>query len=384
MEQAMRHDAVIDVSVETLQNIARLETSWKELEARATHSFYLSWLWIGTWLRHLPEGAQPHVLVARASSTIVGLAIICRRRAWSFGPHAGARWLLNETGDTRFDRLCIEYNNILSERSMADAIIVACLEALTHRLRHSDQLVLSGIDPDLELAACRTAGRAGLVTEVKQADTARWIDFAKVRQQGGNYRATLGRNTRQAVSRAMRLYAERGPVELRIMETTTEALAAFDLLADFHQSRWGRKGSFANPGFRPFHEELIARGVPMGAVRISRTLAGDQTIGVLYNFVHDGRVLNYQSGFRYERDGRLKPGLISHVLSIEDSIVRGERGYDFMAGPAGHKSRLANAEHAMKWIAIGRDSPERRIEAKLRRAKRMLRTIATNLKQAAA
>ena len=31
----MRHDAVIDVSVETLQSIARLETSWKELEARA-------------------------------------------------------------------------------------------------------------------------------------------------------------------------------------------------------------------------------------------------------------------------------------------------------------------------------------------------------------
>ena len=40
----------------------------------------------------------------------------------------------------------------------------------------------------------------------------------------------------------------------------------------------------------------------------------------------------------------------------------------------------------MKWIAIGRDSPERRIEAKLRGAKRMLRTIATNLpkKEAAA
>ncbi len=258
---------------------------------------------------------------------------------------------------------------------MADAIIVACLEALTHRLRHSDQLVLSGIDPDLELAACRTAGRAGLVTEVKQADTARWIDFAKVRQQGGNYRATLGRNTRQAVSRALRLYAERGPVELRIMETTTEALAAFDLLEAFHQSRWGRKGSFANPGFRPFHEELIARGVPMGAVRISRTTAGDQTIGVLYNFVHDGRVLNYQSGFLYERDRRLKPGLISHVLSIEDSIARGERGYDFLAGSAGHKSHLANAEHAMKWIAIGRDSPERRIETKLRRAKRLLGTL---------
>ncbi|TGQ03252.1 GNAT family N-acetyltransferase, partial [Mesorhizobium sp. M00.F.Ca.ET.217.01.1.1] len=93
------------------------------------------------------------VLVARTSSRTVGLAIICRRKTWSFGLHARARWLLNETGDVRFDRLFIEYNNILAERSLADATRLACLEALAHHLRHSDQLVLSGIDPDFELAA---------------------------------------------------------------------------------------------------------------------------------------------------------------------------------------------------------------------------------------
>ncbi|RUW26170.1 GNAT family N-acetyltransferase [Mesorhizobium sp. M4B.F.Ca.ET.215.01.1.1] len=381
VEPAMSQDTAIDVTVETMRDIARLETIWTELEARASHSFYLSWLWIGTWLRHLPRGAQPHVLVARTSSRTVGLAIICRRKTWSFGLHARARWLLNETGDVRFDRLFIEYNNILAERSLADATRLACLEALAHHLRHSDQLVLSGIDPDFELAACRTAGRAGLLADVRADDMARWIDFAKVRQKGGNFRATLGRNTRQAVSRAMRLYAERGPISFRTMEATSEALAAFDLLAELHQVRWGRKGAFAHPSFRRFHEELIARGVPTGAVRISRTLAGDQTIGILYNFVHDGRVYNYQSGFLYERDGRLKPGLVSHVLAIEDSIGRGECGYDFLAGFSGHKSRLANAEHPLKWIAIGRDGPERRIEAKLRGARRVLGTVATNMKE---
>ncbi|WP_245311911.1 MULTISPECIES: GNAT family N-acetyltransferase [Bradyrhizobium] len=377
LERESMPETVTDVSLDALESIAWLESSWKELEARVTHSFFLSWLWIGTWLRHIPDGARPHVLVARSSGKIVGLAIICRRRAWSLGPHARTRWLLNETGDTRFDRLFIEYNGILAEQS--DAIISAGLNALTSRLHRSDQLVLSGIDPDLEATASRAAGRAGLVTEVKKADAALWVDFAPVRQRGGDYRATLGRSTRQAVNRAMRLYAERGPVELRIMETTTEALAAFELLGDFHRSRWGRRGAFANPGFRPFHEELIARGVPTGAVRISRTLVGNETIGVVYNFVHDGRVLNYQSGFLYESDSRLKPGLVSHVLAIEDSIARGESGYDFLAGGGGHKSHLANREQAMTWIAVGRDSPERHIEAKLRSAKRMLRTIATNL-----
>ncbi|MDH2406652.1 GNAT family N-acetyltransferase [Bradyrhizobium sp. SSUT18] len=380
----MHPDPVVDVSVETLQSIDRLETLWKELEMRAAHSFYLSWLWIGTWLRHLPHGAQPHVLVARMSGKIVGLAIVCRRTSWSFGPHPRARWLLHETGDARFDRLFIEYNHILADRSSAEAVTVASLQALMHHLHPSDQLVLSGIGPDLESAAGRAATLVGLVTEVKEADAAQWIDFAKVRQNGGNYRARLGRCTRQALSRAMRLYAQRGPVGLRIMETTSEALAAFDLLVELHQSRWGSRGSFANPSFRLFHQELIAHGVPTGAIRVSRTLAGDQTIGVLYNFVHDGRVLNYQSGFLYECDARLKPGLVSHVLAIDDSIARGERGYDFICGHAGHKSHLANAEHPLKWIAISRDNPKRRIEAKLRRAKRTLGTLATNLKQTAA
>jgi hypothetical protein len=84
---------------------------------------------------------------------------------------------------------------------------------------------------------------------------------------------------------------------------------------------------------------------------------------VLYNFVHDCRVLNYQSGFLYESDGRLQPGLVSHVLSIEDSIARGEHGYDFLAGPGGHKSHLANRERVMKWIATGRESAAAGVEA---------------------
>jgi CelD/BcsL family acetyltransferase involved in cellulose biosynthesis len=378
----MHHHEVFDVGVERLQNVAELEASWKELEARAAHPFYLSWLWIGTWLRHLPKDAQPHVLTARRAGTTVGLAVVCRRRAWSFGPRARARWFLNESGDARFDRLFIEHNKILAERSSADAITVACLKALMHRLHRSDQLVLSGIDPHLEATASRIASQLGLIVDVKQANTAWRIDLSKVREKGGNYRAALGRHTRQAVSRSIRLYAERGPVEFRVTETPSQALAAFDLLANFHQARWGHRGSFTHPSFRRFHEELIARGVHAGAVRISRTLVGERTIGVLYNFVHDGWVLNYQSGFLYENDGRLKPGFVSHVLSTEDSILRGERGYDFLAGSAQHKPRLANAEYVLKWITVGGDGPERRVEAKIRSAKVVLRTLAANLRRA--
>jgi CelD/BcsL family acetyltransferase involved in cellulose biosynthesis len=368
---AKRSDAV-EVRIEPLWDLAATEAAWRDLEARAAPSFFLSWLWIGTWLAHLPKDAEPHLLVARTHERIVGMAVMCRGKAWRLGLRPRARWLLHETGDPHFDRLSIEYNGILADRSAAEAITAACLASAVRHLGQSDLLVLSGITSDMETVSGRTAADAGLMAEVTATDTAHWVDFVEIRRLGKDYRGSLGRNTRQAVSRSLRLYSERGPVEHHVMETVPEALAAFTELAELHRARWGRKGAFANPAFGPFHEDLIARGVPSGAVRISRTTVGGRTIGVLYNFVHGGEILHYQSGFLYEEDAKLKPGVLSHVLAIEESFARGELGYDFMAGSAGHKSRLANAQRFLKWVVVGRDTIERRIEARVRHAKHAL------------
>ncbi|MFC0242577.1 GNAT family N-acetyltransferase [Rhodopseudomonas telluris] len=366
-----RADAV-EVRIEPLGDSAATEAGWRDLQARAAPSFFTSWLWIGTWLAHLPKNVTPHLITAMMSGRVVGMAIVCRRKTWRLGVRPRARWFLHETGDARFDRLAIEYNGILVDRSAGEAITIECLDRAVRHLGRLDQLVLSGITTDLDAATCRVAANAGLRAEATNVDTAHWVDFGEIRRANKDYRASLGRNTRQAVSRTLRLYEERGPVEHRIMETVPEALAAFAEFAELHNARWGRKGAFANPVFRPFHEDLIARGVPTGAVRISRTTVGGHTIGVLYNFVHDGEVLHYQSGFLYEEDAKLKPGLLSHVLAIEDSFARGERGYDFMAGSAAHKTRLANAQRTLKRVVVGRDTIEHRIEAMVRQGKRAL------------
>lgn len=154
------------------------------------------------------------------------------------------------------------------------------------------------------------------MADVRAVDTAHWVDF-EIRRLRKDCRASLGRNIRQAVSRALRLYGEREPVGHRVMETVPEPLAAF---AELHRARWSRKGAFADPAFRPFHADLIARGVPTGAVRMSHSMVGGRTIGVLYNFEHGGEILHYQSGFLHEADAKLKPGVLSHVLAVEDAF----------------------------------------------------------------
>ncbi|MCG5242660.1 GNAT family N-acetyltransferase [Azospirillum doebereinerae] len=365
--------AAIDVQLTPLDRIDGLAPIWSDLEARADGSFFLSWLWIGHWLALLPPAARPHLLTARRDGVVVGLAVLCPRVVWRFGLLRTRCWMLHETGDRIFDRLFMEYNGILADRRHADAVTTASLRWLGERLTRSDELVLGGLTDTAEGAARRVAAQTGHSVQIRMADTTQWVDLDRVRAAGASsYRAGLGKSTRAAVNRAERLYRERGELNYRVAGSVAEALDDFASMEVLHQASWqarGESGAFANPAFRPFHERLIAAGVPSGAIRICRVSAGDAPIGYLYNMVHRNRVMNYQGGFAFEQDNRLKPGLLSHVLAIEDSLRRGEGCYDFMSTAAGHKPLLANAEQPMNWLVLGPDRLSRRLDAQWRQTR---------------
>ncbi|WP_052710285.1 GNAT family N-acetyltransferase [Azospirillum thiophilum] len=360
----------IEISLQPLPPEAVLAGMWTELESRSDSSFFLSWTWIGPWLALMPTGVEPQLLVARRDGETVGLALLCPRLRRRFGLLRSRRWMLHETGDRSYDRLFMEYNGILADRRFADEVTAAALQWLGERLSANDELVLGGLSMTAERAVRRVAAETGQTLQIRVADSAQWVDFALVRAGGGNFRTGLGRNTRAAVNRTERLYRARGGLDYRVAATVEEALENFAALEVLHQAGWqarGQAGAFANPSFRPFHERLIGTGVPRGTVRLCRVEAGGRPIGYLYNFVHRNRVLNYQGGFAFEDDNRLKPGLLSHVLAIEDAQARGEDCYDFMSTPAGHKPLLSNAEQPMNWLTLGPDRLGRRMEAHWRR-----------------
>jgi len=376
-------DVPVAVELLPLDGIPSLQDIWKDLEARADGSFFLSWHWIGRWLEHLPASVTPHVLVARRRDRVVGLAILCRRTMWRYGLLRTPSWLLHETGDSLFDGLTIEYNGILADQSCADQVIVASLLWMARSLPGCDELILAGLDAPAEALVRGVAAELGHRLQVRRADAARLVDLELVRQRGGNYRAGLGRSTRAGVNRAIRLYEARGGIEYRVAQDVDEALAFFDGLERLHRALWaarGRSDSFTNPAFRPFHRDLIRHSMDGGVVRLCRLSAGGKDFGYLYNYVWRGRVFNYQSGFAYEDDNRIKPGLVSHVLAIEDALARGEESYDFMAGSAGHKIHLANAETPMNWISMGPDRFASRLEANIQRIELMLKQWRRRLK----
>lgn len=78
------------------------------------------------------------------------------------------------------------------------------------------------------------------------------------------------------------------------------------------------------------------------------------TIGYLYNFVYEGRVLLYQSGFNYQAGtaNAYRPGVVSHYYAIVYNASQNMLKYDFLAGDDAYKRGLSTGSEKMYWLRL--------------------------------
>ncbi len=352
-----------------------IEDLWLDLERRSDCSFFQSWGWIGCWLRHLPDGLDPRLLTMSADGELVGLGILIPRQQTRHVFVRSRSLYLNETGDPQLDAVGLEYNGFLADRRLADTVVCRCLEWLAEAKEDWDELNLGGLDPASTGTYGRIAGEIGLMTRARDRKRYDYVDLEAVRQGEGDYLGLLSRNTRYQIRRSLRRYEDDGPLSVRAAGDADEARDILAELRQLHQAYWkGRRhaGSFATPFFDDFHRDLVANRFGAGEIQLLRITAGPKLIGCLYNFVKDGRVCAYQSGFNYDPDSRLKPGLVSHYLAIEHNLAAGMRIYDFMAGEGQHKRSLGTRHGEMTWLVLQRPNTKFRLENALRSLKHLI------------
>ncbi len=337
------------IALAQVTDFAALGERWRALEARADCSFFQSWTWTGCLAEE--RFPDPVLLEARQDGETVALALFNRRR------FVRETLLLGETGDPVHDSPFIEYNGVLVARR-ASLTLRDCLRAArwwpigTVRPWLPRRLVLSGVG-DAMLDAARVAGPVKL----RRSERSPSIDLAQVRATGGNLLDLLSANTRYQLRRSERSYAALGTLAAHRAATVAEAHGWLDELATLHQAIWttrGRPGAFAQPFFARFHHALIDRGMPRGEISLLRVTAGDQVVGLLYNFRYRGRSLAYQGGFDYAGAGRhQKPGLTCHHQAINLAATAGLDRYDLLAGEDRYKRSLASDATRLHWLEIG-------------------------------
>jgi CelD/BcsL family acetyltransferase involved in cellulose biosynthesis len=365
------HQAV-SVTLEALDDPSALGRTWRDLERRSRPSFFQSWAWIGCWLKQLPEQVKPRVLTVSAGGQVVGLAVFVAKRALRHGVLRAKGLYLNETGDPGIDPIGLEYNGFLTAAGNAEVVHSAAIAWLTPHVPEWDELHLGGLSAEAGRSLQRAAEDAGLnwMTPVERRSD--YVDLTKLRAGSGDLLAVVSRNTRAQIRRALRLYEDQGPLSLRAATSTREALEILGELKLLHQGTWtarGRPGAFASRFFEDFHHDLVTTRFNAGNIQVLRVAVGDRPLGCLYNLVHDGRVHAYQSGFRYDSDPRLKPGLVSHYLAIQHNLAGAAGVYDFMAGDARYKRSLGTDTTTLVWLALQRRRVRFRLERRLRSLK---------------
>ena len=156
-------------------------------------------------------------------------------------------------------------------------------------------------------------------------------------------------------------------------QTAAEYLHGLQALHDSHWQSRGKDGAFPSKFTRNFHERLVRDAVVRAEVQMLRVTAGDEIVGYLYNFVRDGHVYFYQSGFKYTEDPKFKPGLVCHYLAVMHNLETGNRIYDFLAGQQRYKQSFAVGDMKMYWFALQKPGLVFAVERLLKRVKHAIR-----------
>jgi CelD/BcsL family acetyltransferase involved in cellulose biosynthesis len=367
------------LSVYQIQQWPEISKLWAELDEVSPYSsFYLSTEWTTAWLEVFGQLLRPEILVFEHESNPVAICLLVRSTERR-GPFRIKRIYLNTVGGEIADRTLMEFNNLLCRvgwEEKTSAALAAYLQSLEW-----DEFAVEGIPPG-PILNCFLNSSFSALPPIISTLPSYYVDLGQLRQSKTSYESSLSSNTREQLRRSLKRYAKLGEISVEAAAEQPRAEELFEEMCGLHQSRWQKKGEEGafGPGRRlDFHRTLIRKAFAKGSIQLMRVTAGQQTIGILYNFVKNGKVYFFQSGFNYSgEDKHLKPGLVTHTFAIRYCLNAGFTDYDFLAGDAQYKRSLAKDCRQLDWVVFARPRVKLSVIERLRSVKRRLRSLMRN------
>ncbi len=355
LPQAERAAPAVQALLLPMPPVDDLAELWLDLQSRAeAASYFLSWHWIGAWLRSLPPAKRPaHLVVASHDGRVVGMAILGEQR-WGIG--LGRTLHLNQTGDPLLDAITIEHNGFLLDAALvapATQALWQCLHGLALRyerivMRHHAH----GAPPDFLLRSARLL--------VQETSRPCWtVDLRTVRQSPARMPSGLSTQRNAHLRSFIRKYTRQvGVLRVDVATTAAQAQQWLERLLHWHQLRrqaMGQPSGFDTAYARAFHKRMIGDSFNQGAIQMLRVCAGDHELGYLYSFVHQRRVSYYQSGFNFELlDGKFSPGMVCLLLAIQHNAGEGHDVWDFLAGDSQYKQAFGSEPEELRTLTLER------------------------------
>lgn len=330
------------------------EPIWRALEsAIGTVPTARSWTWASCWVRHYGDLLPTSVAVVESrDGRPEGIVLLPRGRR-RHGPIAIRSLWLGTANLPVGAEVCAELAGPLA-RSGQERAVVDALLAHARAQRGWDELRAEGLaERDAALLCAAWDGRRARITR----EASPFCDLSAIEPDGDVASALPSSGARRRARSSLRAMERRGPLHATWATDPAAAVEIFEELIVLHQRRWvadGEPGVFGHPRFAAFHRDLLPRLVEEGRAALFRASVGDETIGCLYHHLDGDRLLFYQSGLASFEDNRLRSGIVTHLLSMEQARRHGLRLYDFLAGDARYKRDLSNGSDTSVKVALRR------------------------------
>lgn len=347
---------------------------WRDLESRLHGTSQPVGLmsssgWVSNWLAHYGDVVPHEFLIARQDHLPVGAALLTRGVERREGPFRIRTRHLGTAGERSGESVCVEYNQLLVDSAARPAFEEA---VIAHVLKDKswEAFCLDGF---------QSSDAQRLLQDIPGAQQwareSPYFDLQKVRAAEGDPIDALGRSTRQNVRRLLRKY---GQLDTEWATTPDQANDIFAELIELHQARWqavGKPGAFHSSRFADFQRSLVREAFagpqsPLsGRVVLFRVRRQGSTVGCLLLLVDRNRMLDYLSGFA-DFNVHASPGIVTHLLCLQEALRRGYDAYDFLVGEKRHKQNLSTDVQHLVWATWTRRTLKSRTIATLRNLKR--------------
>ena len=333
-----------------------IEQEWNDLQKRADCSYFQSWGWISVWLKQIAIELQPIVIKVMLNGELTGIGLFVSRdikRRKFF--HSRAMFLNEYPFDGR--NMVIEYNGMLSAKGHESSIYLVAAQYLLRQYKGYDEFVFGAV---AEGAIPLDSGKQIIDDAhwlINEESVAWYVDLLSLPTGIEGYLSSLSRNRRCQIRRSIRAYGQDESLQVEEAGSTKQALHHLDLLSELHSEYWqskGETGSFANPIWKMFLQDLIRRRFDSDEIQLLKVSSDSGVIGYIYSVVLRKHVYVIQTGFRRTEDKRLMPGYVAHAMAIAYNQSKGMAVYDLMHGEGLYKRILCNRKQKLLWVVLQR------------------------------
>ena len=363
----------IQITVNPLlsKQIISLKEKWLALEAKSSSLFFLSWKWIGPWLKQVSSSEKLILVQAMQHNQIVGLGIFTEQKVTRYALLKSTQWLLHRSGVNSNDQIWIENNNFLTTDKNKELIIQTIWHTLLLQHNNVDEYIIAmyhNKPEQLKLPAAVKYKTAAVYNE-----NGYYLNLKDILTLD-DYLSSLSKNTRKQIKRSFKLLSQLGEYEFSIAEDPEQQAQILEQCKQWHIDKWQQTDTpsgFINPNFTSFHHNLMDEDHISSKTVVASFKINEALVGCLYCFIDHNCAYFYLSALKPIEDNRIKLGISLHTLFIQWIIENKPTitKYDFLAGEARYKKSLANHQDEHCYLVIQKTALKFKIERYLKSIK---------------